>query len=205
MKFNPMMLTKLTLLGLSSALLLACTTAPSNDVLQSKNRSSSTFVEGVPGGAFSEVDKITATVSAIDYKTRSVTLKDPQGNKRTVTAGPEVSNLEQVKVGDPVTIIAALETVVYLQERGQAAEDGAAGIALGAAGSNIGVFKTNTEQHTAEVTAVDIERHQVTLQFADMSSRTMPVRKDVAISAKDIGKKVVIKTTHGIAVKVEKR
>ena len=205
MRLKPMTLSKLALLSLSSALLLACTTAPSNDVLESKNRSSSTFVEGVPGGAFSEVDKITATVSAIDYKTRSVTLKDAHGNKRTVTAGPEVSNLEQVKTGDPVTIIAALETVVYLQERGQAAEDGAAGIALGASGNNIGVFKANTEQHTAEVTAVDIERHQVTLQFADMSSRTMPVRKDVAISAKDIGKKVVIKTTHAIAVKVEKR
>lgn len=205
MRLKPMTLSKLALLSLSSVLLLACTTAPSNDVLESKNRSSSTFVEGVPGGAFSEVDKINATVSAIDYKTRSVTLKDAQGNKRTVTAGPDVSNLEQVKVGDPVTIIAALETVAYLQERGQAAEDGAAGIALGAGGSNIGVFKANTEQHTAVVTAVDTERHRVTLQFSDMSSRTLPVRKDVAISAKDIGKKVVIKTTHAMAVKVEKR
>jgi hypothetical protein len=201
----PKTLSKLTFLSLSSALLLACTTAPSNDVLQSKNRSSSVFVEGVPGGAYSEVETINATVNAIDYKTRSVTLKDPQGNKRTVIAGPDVSNLELVKVGDQVKIIAALETLIYLPERGQTTEDGAAEMVLGATGSNSGVLRAETEQLTAVVTAVNLEKHQVTLQFADHSSRTLSVRKDVAISAKDIGRQVMIKVTHAMAVTVEKR
>lgn len=204
MRLKPLTLSKLTLLGLSSALLLACTTTPNNDVLQSKNQSTSTFVEGVPGGAFSEVDKISATVIAIDYKTRSVTLKDTQGNKRTVTAGPEVSNLEHVKVGNQVNIVAALETVIYLQERGQAAQDGAAGTVLGTTGSNVVVLKTNTEQHTTLVTAVNLASNQVTLQFPDNSSRTLTVRSDVALNAQDVGKKVVIKTTHVIAVTLGK-
>src|SRR3990167_4022827 len=109
MKSIPLTLTKLTLLSLSSALLLACTTAPSHDALESKSRTNSSFVEGVAGGAFSEVEKISATVNAIDYKTRSVMLKDAQGNKRTVIASPDVANLDQVKVGDQVNIVAAVD------------------------------------------------------------------------------------------------
>jgi hypothetical protein len=205
MKLKPKTLSKLIFLSMSSALLLACTTAPSNDVLASKNRSSSVFVEGVPGGAYSEIDTITATVTAIDYKTRSVTLKDAQGNKRTMIAAADVSNLEQVKVGDQVKIVAALETLMYLPERGQTAEDGAAAMVIDAKGSNAGVLRTETEQLTAVVTAVNIATHQVTLQFADNSSRTLSVRKDVAISAADIGRQVMIKITHAMAVTVEKR
>jgi hypothetical protein len=205
MKLNPMTLSKLTLLSLTSALLLACTTAPSNDVLESKNQSSSIFVDGLPGGAYSEVETIRATVNAIDYKTRSVTLKDAQGNKRTVIAAPDVSNLELVKVGDQVKIVIALETLIYLPERGQTAEDGAAEMVLGATGSNVGVLRAETEQHTAVVTAVNVEKHQVTLQFPDNSSRTLSVRKDVAISATDVGRQVMIKVTHAMAVTVEKR
>lgn len=205
MKSIPLTLTKLTLLSLSSALLLACTTAPSNDALESKSRISSTFVEGVAGGAFSEVEKISATVSAIDYKTRSVLLKDAQGNKRTVIASPDVANLEQVKVGDQVNIIAAVETVVYLRDRGQSAQDGAAAMVLSGTGSNAGVLRAANQQFTAVVTAVDVPQHKVTLKYSDNSSKVLAVRKDVVISPSDIGREVVINISHAMAITVDPR
>ena len=46
--------------------------------------------------------KLTATITAIDAATRSITLKGPQGKEITVTAGPEVKNFAQMKVGDQV-------------------------------------------------------------------------------------------------------
>jgi hypothetical protein len=46
--------------------------------------------------------KLTATITAIDAATRSITLKGPQGKEVTVTAGPEVKNFAQMKVGDQV-------------------------------------------------------------------------------------------------------
>ena len=205
MKSSPLTLTKLTLLSLSSALLLACTTAPSNDALESKSRTSSTFVEGVAGGAFSEVEKISATVSAIDYKTRSVLLKDAQGNKRTVIAGPDVTNLEQVKVGDQVNIVAAVETVVYLRDRGQSAQDGAAAMVLSGTGSNVGVLRAANQQFTAVVTAVDVPQHKVTLKYSDNSSKVLAVRKDVVISPNDVGREVVINISHAMAITVAPR
>ncbi|MFZ3185303.1 MAG: hypothetical protein WA173_14315 [Pseudomonas sp.] len=207
MKSTSLTLTKLTLLSLSSALLLACTTAPSNDTLESKSRTSSSFVEGVAGGAFSEVEKISATVSAIDYKTRSVLLKDAQGNKRTVIASPDVANLEQVKVGDQVNIVAAVETVVYLRDRGQSAQDGAAAMVLSSTGSasNVGVLRAADQQFSAVVTAVDVPQHKVTLKYSDNSSKVLAVRKDVVISPSDVGREVVINISHALAITVDPR
>jgi hypothetical protein len=46
---------------------------------------------------------VTATITAIDKATRDVTLKGPQGNEVTVTAGPKVRNFDKLKVGNQVT------------------------------------------------------------------------------------------------------
>jgi len=50
-----------------------------------------------------EATSITATVEAIDYKTREFTLKGPKGGLATFIAGDEVKNFAQVKKGDLVT------------------------------------------------------------------------------------------------------
>ena len=47
----------------------------------------------------------TATVEAVDQTTRQVTLRDnADGSSFTVTAGPEVRNLDQIAAGDQVQI-----------------------------------------------------------------------------------------------------
>jgi len=48
--------------------------------------------------------KVTATITVIDKASRDVTLKGPQGNEMTVTAGPEVKNFDNLKVGDQVDL-----------------------------------------------------------------------------------------------------
>jgi Cu/Ag efflux protein CusF len=58
-----------------------------------------------PGKAvMAETVKVTATITAIDKASRDVTLKGPQGNSMTVTAGPDVKNFDKLKVGDQVDI-----------------------------------------------------------------------------------------------------
>ena len=58
-----------------------------------------------PGkGAIAETVKVQATITAIDKATREVRLKGAQGDELTVTAGPEVKNFDQMKVGDMVTV-----------------------------------------------------------------------------------------------------
>jgi len=57
---------------------------------------------GVAGAA--QTIKLTATITAIDAATRVVTLKGPQGKEVTLTAGQEVKNFAQMKVGDQVNV-----------------------------------------------------------------------------------------------------
>jgi len=55
-----------------------------------------------PGFAAVDAVEVKAAVVAIDYQTRKLTLKGPEGNVINVTAGPEVRRLNEVKVGDSV-------------------------------------------------------------------------------------------------------
>lgn len=62
------------------------------------------MVASSPGKAgMAQTVQVTATITAIDKATRDVTLKGPQGNEVVVTAGPEVKNFDQLKVGDQVS------------------------------------------------------------------------------------------------------
>ena len=66
---------------------------------------SGTVVVGSEPGkvGIAETTKRTGTITAIDKATRDVTLKGPQGNEITITAGPDVKNFDNMKVGDQVT------------------------------------------------------------------------------------------------------
>ncbi len=58
-----------------------------------------------PGkGAAMQVVKASATVEAIDAKTRTVTLKLANGETRSIVCGEDVRNFDQIKVGDTVTV-----------------------------------------------------------------------------------------------------
>jgi hypothetical protein len=63
------------------------------------------MVSSAPGtGTITNVVSISARVEAIDKAQRAVTLKGPKGNLQTVTAGPDVRNFDQIKVGDMVVV-----------------------------------------------------------------------------------------------------
>ncbi len=56
-----------------------------------------------PGGMTVEAVNITATVDAIDSKTRKITLKGTDGSTTSFIAGDEVRNFAQIRKGDIVT------------------------------------------------------------------------------------------------------
>ena len=49
-----------------------------------------------------EAVELQGLITAIDKNTREVTIKGGSGNTMTVTAGPQVKNFKQIKVGDQV-------------------------------------------------------------------------------------------------------
>ena len=79
-------------------------------------QTSAVAVGSAPGMAgVAQTVKVTATVTAIDQATRDVTLKGPQGNELTVTAGAAVKNFASIKVGDKVDVQYVEEEALTLE------------------------------------------------------------------------------------------
>ena len=59
---------------------------------------------GNPGGVVVNTAKISANVVAIDYASREVAVKGPQGNIRSFRVADEVQGFRDVKVGDTISV-----------------------------------------------------------------------------------------------------
>lgn len=66
-----------------------------------------------PGFAVIDTIEVKAAVVAIDYQTRKVSLKSPDGKVKIVTAGPEVKRLNEVRVGD--SVVARLTRAISIE------------------------------------------------------------------------------------------
>jgi len=109
---------------------------------------------------------ITATVTAIDAKSRAITLKGPKGNEKTIVAGPEVKNFAQLKVGDQVNV-AYLESLVLELKKGSDAVVGRtekAGGGRAPEGSAPGGVVGRQVKVVGEVMAVDAATQLVTVR-----------------------------------------
>jgi hypothetical protein len=59
--------------------------------------------------------EVVATVEAIDYKARTVTLKGPEGNSVTFKVGPEAKRFDNTKQGDEVYVSYTVSTAISVQ------------------------------------------------------------------------------------------
>ena len=109
---------------------------------------------------------VSATVTAIDKATRQVTLKGPEGRVNTVTAGAEVRNFDQVKVGDVVTVRYVESLTLTLKKDGKELRnmtDTPAAVRA-PAGERPGGAVGRQVEVTANVIALDAKTQTVTLQ-----------------------------------------
>jgi hypothetical protein len=119
---------------------------------------------GVAGAA--QTLKIAATITAIDAATRAVTLKGPQGREVTLTAGDQVKNFAQLKVGDQVNL-EYIEAVTIELKKGSTApvarteQMAAAGAKPGAQPAGMAGKQVTV---VAEVVGVDAKTQVVTLR-----------------------------------------
>ncbi len=111
-------------------------------------------------------EEISAKVSAVDAKARTITLVGPKGNWLVITAGPEMQNFDQVKVGD--TFKAAMEqatqiTVVHANDGTPLPVD-VKTLDTVPAGAKPGMIVTDRREIAATITAIAADTRTVTLQ-----------------------------------------
>jgi hypothetical protein len=202
-------ISRLIALSLVPATVLVCTSCSTDSsgeggTAATVSREGSTQ-QGVPGGVVIDTYQITGKVAEVDHAKRTYTLVTPDGRKTQYKAGPEVTNFDQVRVGDQVKATVTDSLVVRMREKGEARTDGETGlVALNPKGGKPGVLMADTVEVTARVKSVDLNNHKATLEFPDGSTRTVSVRPDVKLSSTDVGREVVIRTTEAVAVSVEK-
>ena len=204
MKTNSLNLTVLALLPAAMLTLTSCSSTPTPPP-PAEGTSRSAYQEGVPGGVIVNSLKVSARVTAIDKADRKLTLLGPDGEKSTVTVGPEAVNFDQIRVGDLVNATVTEQLVVSLKDKDAPSVGGESGVVmLAPKGARPGGLAAGTTTVMAKVMAIDQKKRTATLRFEDGSTKTFPVRSDVDLKQRKVGEQVTFRVTEKIAIDVEK-
>jgi Cu/Ag efflux protein CusF len=158
----------------------------------------------LPKGSAVSSQRVTATVTEIDAKSRVVTLKTADGVDYTFVVDPAVKNLAQVKTGDTV-VATYTEALAYEVKKGGTASVsgtvGATGAKQGAAPA--GAVKRNVTV-TVAITAIDPSVPSVTFTGPQGNSRTVKIKDPSKLKGVSVGDTVEISYTEALALKIEK-
>jgi hypothetical protein len=161
--------------------------------------------QGVPGGEVVRNTTLDARVSGIDSSTREVSLVSRYGEAFKVTAGPEIKNFNQIRVGDYLKITLQERLLVRMAKPGEKLNDETWVSGKGAPrGAKPGAKVNSKEQYVATVTAIDAKKRKATLKFSDGSTGKFDVRSDIDLSKHHTGEKVLIRLTESLAVSMKK-
>jgi hypothetical protein len=157
-----------------------------------------------PGVEMSEVATLSATVEAVDYENRLVTLRGPEGNQVVVKVSEEARNLPQVEVGDTVEVEYYQSVAMFAQlpdgEPAAAVTTSTARTPLGAK-PGAGVSETLTMKATVE--AIDYDTRMVVLRGPEGNTLTTKVDESVKrFNQVKLGDEIVVQYTRAFAISV---
>ena len=160
----------------------------------------------LPSGKVGEnVVTATATVKAVDQKTRHVTLQRADGSVVKFVAGDEVRNLAQVKVGDDVNVTYYESLAFEVKKPGDAVPGATVAEEAGRAklGEKPGAAGARAITVTSTIAAIDKAAGTVTLKSAEGEMTTIKVRNPDNLNRVSIGDLVEITYTEALGISVE--
>jgi len=159
--------------------------------------------EAGPASA-ANVARITASVEGVDAAIRTVTLKGPRGRVVTLPVGPEVGNLDQVKIGD-IVVVRYLEALALdLRKSGASVRERTEPQAGGAAnpGRQLAAGEVRLVTVVADVVGVDPKRQIATLR-AQRRTIDVKVRDPSQLKLLKVGDQVEATFTEPAVVAIE--
>ena len=153
--------------------------------------------------------QMSATVEAISMTTREVTLKGKDGHVQTIKVGPEARNLDQVHVGDKVTVsyYESFTAQMRLHDKPNEGFQNAAGAVRAGAGEKPGGAAAQSVASTVTIDAVDLAGNTVTFHRPEGVGITLPIRSPEGhafVSKLKKGDVVDIMYTEALAIDVTK-
>lgn len=159
-----------------------------------------------PGGLVADVASVSATVEAIDYTTRQVTLKTSDGTTQTLHIGEQAINFNQVKKGDNVRIDYVEAIAVDVQKaEGELSKSAETVLDRAPKGSKPSGVLTQTVRLRAAVEAIDYVNRTVSLKGPEGRVVTLKVG-DQAVRFNEVkkGDHVVVVYTEALGISVTK-
>lgn len=178
---------------LSAALLAVTTLATAAD-------------DALPSVSASRMVEASASVAAINHETREVTLSTEAGESVSFAAGDNVRNLDQVAVGDVVTMTVLEEislSLVHPDQPMAAAEGGMEAVASAAEGDKPGVVMADVEVVTATVEAIDLEAGTFSLKGPEGNVMEFEARNPENLKKASVGDLVVFELDRAVSLVVE--
>ena len=143
------------------------------------------------------------TVTKVDQKARTVTVRGPRGNLQTLNVPPESQNLDKVKPGDRFKITYAEAAVVALTRGGQPDASVEETVQVAPKGAKPGGFKVRTAKISGVVDAIDYKNRYVALRGPKGNTLALPVSSEVKdLESVQVGDKLTIVFTQALAVEM---
>jgi len=161
--------------------------------------------QNVSGTLKEGIVTVTATVKAVDMKTRHVMLQRDDGKMVKIYADENVRNLAQVKAGDHVKVV-YYESLAYEVKKPGTSTPGVAvteGIARAKPGEKPGGAAVKTLTITATIAAIDKDAMTVTLRDPEGEMTTVKARDPKKLDRVSVGDLVDVTYTEAVAIAVE--
>ena len=183
------------------ALAVAAIAAP----IHAQAQTAGAVVATEPGKvAMADAVRVSATVQAIDKDKRLVTLKRKDGSTFVVTAGPEVKNFDQIKVGDQVVLryVEALTLELKKGSGGIREKVEREGAAVAKPGEKPGVAVGRQVTVVADVVAVNKAKQTIRLRGVERTI-DLKVPDPKQFKLVKVGDQVEATFTEAVALSVE--
>jgi len=145
----------------------------------------------------------TFTIKAIDQATRSVTLRQANGDEDTFTAGPEVTRFNQLKVGDTIKATYHESLVFQVRKPGAPAAAPTTAVAGGRLKDQPGGAIGAQQTMSVMVKAVDMKVPSITIVTPDNRTLTRKIADAKNLEGVNPGDRIDITYTQALLVAAE--
>lgn len=155
-----------------------------------------------PSFSATQTIQLTTVVDAIDREARTVTLKGPQGNTRTIQAREDSDNIDRIEVGDNVDVefVQHMSIEVFANDGMEPGSGVMTASGVNKEGETPAGMEMITTVTTATVEAIDIEANTFKLKWPDGSIMEYVAQDPENLKKADVGDLVVTSYTEAIAL-----
>lgn len=158
----------------------------------------------MPAAVTVEQVNATFTVSAIDAASRTLTLKTADNSEMKCTAGDNVRNFDQIKVGDRINATLVDELAVFVSKPGMQPGVGTGGmVSLAPKGAKPGMMMAKTEDITAKICGIDADKRMITIEGPGGQCKTLSVGSSVDLAQLKKGDDITAQWTRALAINVQ--